>query len=102
MNGQVLGHDACFTVLRETHVYMANVVIGPHTNSLGTYTHGGLMYVNNKATVTGVNVTFTGGKALTAGGAIALQQGKLLCKNCVFKGNEAPAGGAIYNLNICE
>jgi len=90
--------EACLTLLRQTHVYMANVVMGPHTSTVGA--HGGLLYVNDKATVTGVNVTFTGGKALLAGGAIALQQGKLACKNCVFKGNEASAGGAIYNLNI--
>jgi hypothetical protein len=66
------------------------------------------MYVDDGATVTGVNVTFTGGKALAAGGAVTLQQGILRCKNCVFKGNEAvsegyaPAGGAIFNKNICK
>jgi hypothetical protein len=32
MNKRAHESEACLTLLRQTHVYMANVVIGPHTS----------------------------------------------------------------------
>lgn len=69
---------------------------------------GGLLYVQDDSTFTGVNVSFTGGTAVHTGGGITLNQGHFACKGCTFDGNTAgsadpwggPHGGAIFNHNI--
>jgi len=98
----------CIFVARQMNVFMANVVIGPHTtNSAGHLgLGGGLLFIQDLSTFTAVNTTFTGGTAESEGGGITLEQGKFACKGCTFSNNTAepapwgPAhGGAINNFN---
>ncbi len=85
-----------------------NVVIGPHISRYPMGGGGGLLYVSDDSSFTGVNVSFTNGTALHMGGAITLNQGHLACANCTWEHNTAvgadppggPHGGAIFNHNI--
>jgi hypothetical protein len=102
--------ETCLVLLRETQVYMSNVVVGPHESTTMQGGGGGLVAVNAHARFTGVNVTFTGGKAVMSAGAVQVNQGTFKCKECRFTGNSALGsdpfggshGGAIWNRNICE
>lgn len=64
---------------------------------------GGLLYVQDGSSFTGVNVSFLNGTAVDSGGRA--NQGHLACANCTFQGNTAagsfgPYGGSIFNHNI--
>lgn len=98
----------CLFVARKMSVFMANVVIGPHTTDSAGHLGlgGGLLFIEDKSTFTAVNTTFAGGKAEGAGGGITLEQGSFACKGCTFLNNTAepapwgaPHGGAINNFN---
>ena len=67
---------------------------------------GGLLYVDDGATFTGVGVNFHDGRAVYYGGAVALSQGHFQCAGCTFQNNTAHGngiydhGGAISNHNF--
>merc|ERR1719272_1290394 len=67
---------------------------------------GGLLYIDDDATFTGVGVKFHDGRAISYGGAVALSEGHFQCANCTFHNNTAHGsgiydqGGAISNHNF--
>ena len=71
--------ESCLFLMRNMDVFLMNVVLGPHTSAYPMGGGGGLLYVSDNSSFTGVNVTFVGGQAVMSGGAVTLNQGHLAC-----------------------